>query len=190
MENGGTYTLTNERRIMRDSSGRIYQERWLLVPKGGKVKSQMDVFQVTDPEQHVWLNCTPATKVCELLPYRLTVQTEFRPPIGKSGPLPDGTGFRREEDLGVNNTQGEETHGYRETTTINTGVMGNDKPIVATREFWYSARLGFNLISMVDNPQSGKQVFTVKELSTSEPEGIFFKVPGDYKIVDHMNQQN
>ena len=49
MDNGGTFTLTNERHIARDSKGRIYQERWLLVPKGGTIKSQMDVFQVTDP---------------------------------------------------------------------------------------------------------------------------------------------
>src|SRR4051812_33432171 len=32
---GGTWTLVNERHIMRDSKGRIYQERWILVPKGG-----------------------------------------------------------------------------------------------------------------------------------------------------------
>jgi hypothetical protein len=190
LENGGTYTLTNERRIMRDSSGRIYQERWYLVPKGGKIPSRMDVFQITDPEQHVWLNCAPATKICELLPYRLTVQTEFHPPVDKSGPLPDGSGFRREEDLGVNSIQGEETHGYRETTTINVGVMGNDRPIIAGREFWFAERRGLNLISVVDSPNSGKQTFTVKELTTSEPDGGFFKVPGDYKIVDRMNSPN
>jgi hypothetical protein len=34
MADGGNYTLTNRRRIARDSAGRIYEERWLLVPKG------------------------------------------------------------------------------------------------------------------------------------------------------------
>jgi hypothetical protein len=68
--------------------------------------------------------------------------------------------------------------------------MGNDKPMVSSREFWYSPRLAVNLISTVDDPQSGKQVFTVKELSTSEPEPGFFEVPGEYKIVDRMNEQN
>jgi len=33
-------------------------------------------------------------------------------------------------------------------------------------------------------------VFTVKELSTSEPEARFFEIPGDYKIVNHLNEQN
>jgi hypothetical protein len=190
LENGGTFTVTNERGIMRDSSGRIYQERWILVPKGSKIKSHMDVFQITDPEQHTWYNCITATKVCDLYRYRLTTQDEFQPAIGTSGPLPNGDGFRQHEDLGLSSTQGENTHGYRETTTINTGVMGNDRPIIATREFWYSPRLAFNLISTVDSPQSGKQVFTVKDLSTSEPEPNFFEVPTDYKIVSRLNERN
>jgi hypothetical protein len=188
--NGGTFTLTNERHIVRDSKGRIYQERWMLVPKGGAIKSRMDVFQITDPEQHTWYNCITATKVCDLYSYRLTTTDKFQPAIGTSGPLSNGNGFRIHEDLGLSSTEGEETHGYRETTTINTGVMGNDKPMVSSREFWYSPRLAVNLISTVDDPQSGKQVFTVKELSTSEPEPGFFEVPGEYKIVDRMNEQN
>src|SRR5207244_509634 len=45
----GTFTLANERRIARDGRGRIYEERWLLVPKSGKVESQMNVIQIADP---------------------------------------------------------------------------------------------------------------------------------------------
>jgi hypothetical protein len=188
--NGGTFTLANERRIMRDSSGRIYQERWILVPKGGPIKSHMDVFQITDPEQHTWYNCITATKICDLYLYHLTTQDKFGPPIGTSGPLPSGNGFRQHEDLGLSSTAGEDTHGYRETLTINPGAMGNDKPMISTREFWYSPHLAVNLISTVDDPQSGKQVFTVKEFSTAEPDLTFFEVPGDYKIIDRRNEQH
>ena len=187
---GGTFTLVNERPIVRDSKGRIYQERWILVPKGGAIKSHMDVFQIADPEQHIWYNCFTATKVCNLYIYHMTTQDKFEPAIGSSGLLPNGDGFRQHEDLGLSSTQGVDTHGYRETVTVNTGVMGNDKPMISTREFWYSPHLAVNLISIVDNPQSGKQVFTVKELSTSEPEPSFFEVPADYKVVDHRNDQN
>jgi hypothetical protein len=185
MPNGGTFTLANERRIVRDSKGRIYQERWILVPKNGKIKSQMNVFQITDPDQHTWYNCEAATKICELLFYRHTTQENFQPAIAPSGPLSDGTGFRTHEDLGVSTTAGMDTHGYRETLTINEGVMGNDRPMVSTREFWFSAHLGFNLISIVDTSESGKQVFTAKELSMSEPELSYFEIPEGYKVVDH-----
>lgn len=188
MTNGGSFTLANERHIARDSKGHIYQERWILVPKGGKIKSEMSVFQITDPDQHTWYNCDVRTKICELLPYNLTTTENYQPPTGTSGPLPDGSGFRTHEDLGVGSTQGVDTHGYRETVTYNEGVMGNDKPMVTMREFWYSPQLGFNLVSIVDDPQSGKQVFTVKELSTSEPEPGLFAVPEGYQVVDHRKE--
>jgi hypothetical protein len=180
----------NERRIVRDSKGRIYQDRWILVPKGGKSKSQMNVFQITDPALQTWFNCDVFSKICELLQYTLTTEQKYLPATGPSGPLPDGNGFRTHEDLGVGSTLGIDTHGYRETLTINQGVMGNDKPMVTTREFWWSPRLAINLISIVDDPQSGKQVFTVKDLSTSEPDLSYFEIPPDYKVVDHRTESS
>src|SRR6202030_3262437 len=155
--NGGTVTLVNQRHIVRDGKGRIYQERWLLVPKDGKMESSMDIFQITDPSQHTWLNCETREKVCELLPYNLTTSAVYKPAIAATGPLKDGMGFHLHEDLGMSSSNGLDTTGYRQTTTINPGVMGNDQPMVATREFWYSPQLGINLISKVESPQSGKQ---------------------------------
>jgi hypothetical protein len=189
LANGGSFTLANERRIVRDSKGRIYQERWILVPKGSKIKSFMDIFQITDPEKHTWYNCRTADKVCELLLYQLETTDKFVPATAPSGPLPDGTGVRQHDDLGVSNTAGVDTHGYRETVTLNEGVLGNDRPMVTTREFWFSSKLGFNLLSMVDDPQSGKQVFTVKDLSLSEPELSLFEVPEGHTVVDHRNEK-
>ena len=188
LASGGTFSLVNERKIARDAAGRIYQERWILVPKGSAIKSQMNVFQITDPEMHTWYNCEPATKVCELLKYRLTTEDTYLPGTGASGPLPDGHGSRLHEDLGTNTVEGVETHGYRETLTLNPGVMGNDVPMVTTREFWWSPELALNLVSIVDSPQAGNQAFTVKGLSTSPPEPALFVVPDDYKILDHREE--
>jgi hypothetical protein len=190
MGNGGTYTLTNDRHIVRDRTGRIYQERWGLVPMGGTIKSAMDIFQITDPNQHTWFNCMTTAKVCDLYRYHLTAEEKFEPPTGPTGSLPDGTGFRQHEDLGASNTEGIDTHGYRESITINTGVMGNDRPMVTTREFWYSPHLAINLISIVDTPETGKQIFTAKEISTSEPDPAFFEIPAEYKVVDRRNEHN
>jgi hypothetical protein len=183
---GGSFTLANERAIVRDSRGRIYQERWILVPKGGDIKSEMNVFQITDPAKHTWYNCSTRTKVCELLPYNNNSKALYQPRRGNSGPLPNGRGFSQEDDLGADTIEGTETHGYRETITINAGAMGNDEPMTSMREFWFSEQLGINLRSVVDNPQSGKQVFTVKELSMSEPDPAFFKVPAGYRVVNHL----
>src|SRR5580698_9149911 len=46
---GGSYTFVNQRQVARDSHGRIYEERWLLVPKGSQDQSRMDVIQIADP---------------------------------------------------------------------------------------------------------------------------------------------
>jgi hypothetical protein len=182
--NGGSYTLVNQRHIVRDGKGRIYEERWLLVPKGGAVESKMDYIQIADPSHHTLLNCSVFSKRCELRPFNLTPSMIYKPSLGITGSLPDNKGFRQHEELGVSSTNGMNTTGYRDTTTINPGVLGNDKPMVTMREFWYSAQLGVNLISTVDSPQSGKQHFTVTELTTSEPDPKFFEVPEGYSVVD------
>jgi hypothetical protein len=66
---GGTMTFVNERHIARNGEGRIYEERWFLVPKGSKVKSSMNWIQVADPRQRTLYNCSPQRHVCDLLVY-------------------------------------------------------------------------------------------------------------------------
>ena len=187
---GGTWTLVNERHIMRDSKGRIYQERWILVPKGGPVKSAMNVFQITDPELHTWFNCEVRTKICELLQYTLTTEQSYLPALGPSRTQPNEIGHRTQEDLGPGNPLGVDTHGFRETLTIKPGELGNDRPMVNVREFWWSPQLAINLVSIVDDWQSGNQVFTVKDLSTTEPDVSYFNIPADYKVVDHRTEHS
>ena len=184
LSGGGTVTVSNERHIARDGQGRIYQERWLLVPKGGKIKSTMNVVQIVDPGEHTQYNCFTGPKVCELLPYGLSATANYAPAIGQAGPLPDNSGRRDVEALGVANTAGVNTQGTRVTTTINPGVLGNDRPMVTTREFWYSAQLGLNLVSLVDAPDSGRQSFRVTELTVSEPDPRLFALPEGYRVVD------
>ena len=81
------------------------------------------------------------------------------------------------------------TPAFADTATINAGAMGNDGPMISMREFWFSPELGFNLVSIVDDVQSGKQVFTVKEISTGEPNQSYFEIPSDYKVVDHRYEK-
>jgi hypothetical protein len=45
-------------------------------------------------------------------------------------------------------------------TGLNAGAFGNDRMMTTDREFWYSAKLGFNLLSKRD-PRFGTQTFTV-----------------------------
>ena len=183
---GGTYTFVNQRHIARDSRGRIYEERWLLVPKDGDVKSQMNVIQIADPATHILYNCFTLVQPhrCNLLPFTDSSTATYKPDIAPDGPLPNGKGYRTHEDLGQQTLAGVETTGTRETTVVNPGVFGNDRPYSITREFWYSETLGINLLSQLSNPMAGKQIFTITDVSLSEPEPALFELPEGFQVVD------
>lgn len=185
LNNGGTYTLVNRRPIKRDSAGRIYQERWLLAPKGSGISSRMSWIQIADPNTHTLYQCSAVQHVCELLTYSGSADAHYQPSFFKSGPLANGKGTQTHEDLGGSERAGIPVHGYRDTTTLNPGVMGNDLAMTTVREFYYSTELEINLSSVLDAPQVGRETFTVEELSTNDPDPSFFEPPTGYTIVDH-----
>jgi len=181
---GGTITLANERPIARDSQGRIYQQRWILVPKYGKVKSQMNWIQIADPKQHTLYSCSPGRHICELETYDPTSELAAAEP---RKPIPNGALVQDHltvEDLGTRTIAGVETVGRRETNTIDVGAIGNDQPLTATSETWHSQELAINLLSIRTGPMVGKQNFTITELSATEPDPDLFKVPAGYDIRD------
>ena len=189
MANGGTFTTVNSRPIKRDSEGRIYQERWLMSPKGGNIPSRMSWIQIADPVAHTFYECEPRQKVCELRTLRDSLTARFDPERFKSGSLRDAKGddqgTRTHEDLGEGHFAGMRVHEYRDTTTLNSGVMGNDLPMSTVRQYRFSAELGLNLSSILEAPQIGRQVFTVTEVNPTEPDPSFFLPPRGYKVVDH-----
>ena len=186
LRNGGTVTIVNNRPILRDSAGRIYQERWLLMPKGSGISSRMTWIQVDDPVAGKFYQCSVRQKICEI---HLSVAglRHYDPALLHSGPLKSGKGSFLHEDLGADSAAGLPVHAYRDTTTLNSGVLGNDAPLITVREFRYSPELGFNLSSVLDTAGAGRQIFTVSELTTTEPDPKFFQPPDGYKIVDKRN---
>jgi hypothetical protein len=188
LNNGGTFTTVNSRPIKRDSAGRIYQERWLMSPKDRNIPSRMSWIQIADPVAKTLYQCNARAKVCELVVLGDSTTLRFDPTRLKSGQLKDGKGTRTHEDLGPSFFAGVAVHEYKDTLTLNAGVMGNDLPMVTVRHYRFSAELGFNLTSMVEAPQIGKQTFTVTEISTTEPDASWFQPPQGYTVVDHRKK--
>jgi hypothetical protein len=190
LSEGGNFTFVNQRRVARDSLGRIYEERWLLAPKGKEERSVMNLIQIADPNAHTLYNCftlrTPHR--CALQTFRETAETEYKPAIGKTGPLPDNIGFRTQENLGTRSIEGIETNGTRETTNYNAGVLGSDQPFSAHREFWQAPQLGVNLYSKVVDPGVGKQVFTLTDVNLAEPDSKLFELPEGFIVEDQRKQ--
>ena len=186
LSDGGTITFVNKRRIARDAKGRIYQERWALVPKNGKAESMMTAIQIADPNAHTLYNCFPLaqTKHCDLIMYTASSSTDYTVASPATGPLPGDRGFALHEDLGKQFIAGVETVGTRDATTYNPGLFGNDRKVTIEREFWHSPQLGVNLLSIRSDPRIGKQTFTVSTVILGEPDLSLFELPAGLTVVD------
>ena len=186
LPDGGSITTVNKRQIARDTEGRIYMERWFLVPKDGKVKSEMTTIQISDSSNHTLYNCfmLEPKKQCVLVPYTPSPNAVFKFQGPPTGPLPDGMGKAIHEDLGNQLVAGVETTGTRDTVIYNPGLLGNDRKMTIEREYWFSPKLGFNLLSKRSDPRIGTQTFTATNLILSEPDPKLFDLPEGFKVVD------
>lgn len=84
--------------------------------------------------------------------------------------------------LGTKTMDGLTVQGTRRTRTIPAGQIGNDKPIVITREEWYSPDLQMVISSTRSDPRFGTTTFQLTNINRSEPPQSLFMVPPDYTV--------
>jgi hypothetical protein len=101
----------------------------------------------------------------------------------RPGTLPDGSGIANHEELGKEPIEGVETIGTRESVTYNPGILGNDLRLTIEREYWYSPKLGINLLSIRSDPRIGKQIFRATEIVVFEPDPSLFALPKGFKVI-------
>jgi hypothetical protein len=182
---GASITFINKRAVARDAQGRLYEERWALVPKDSDVKSRIQWIQIADPRLRTLYNCNMVSHVCDLLRYNpapdLAAATAQPQP---SGPLPGGRGTVQLENLGTRVIGGMETTGTRVTTTLNPGTIGNDQPVVTSSETWRSDQLAVNLLSIRTDPLFGTQTFNISELNATPPDPQLFELPAGFTVRD------
>jgi hypothetical protein len=85
-------------------------------------------------------------------------------------------------DLGTSNIDGLEAHGRRFTTTIQPGEIGNDEPIVTTREVWTSPEIPSAVREVTDDPRTGKRTRELVDFTLGEPDPAAFQPPEGYAI--------
>jgi len=180
LEDGSTVTTQLYAVVARDSQGRIYRERRSFVPANSDKESRLQEIMVFDPVAKTKTACVPATRECNITAYRAA--TSFRPL--PAGTFDEGTRHLTREDLGTNVVDDLNVIGTRETTYINQGAVGNDRPLVSTREFWYSPDLETNVSVTRQEPTEGTQVIKLVDLSRSEPEAALFEIPSGYTMHD------
>jgi hypothetical protein len=191
-----------ESRTYRDSSGRTRREEALgALPEGSSSQAEKQVF-LSDPvaganfilnqdaktarrlSTHVMLLRTPAP----------TGENEPPPPaqiiIGDAeienhdGKLltVDSSKDTKTEDLGERTIQGLSCTGKRTTITIPAGARGNERPIVITREVWYSNDIEAIVESTTNDPRSGETHYVLKDIDRSEQPLSLFEPPAQFKL--------
>ncbi len=82
--------------------------------------------------------------------------------------------------LGTKTIDGLTVEGTRVTRTIPAGRIGNDKPMVITREEWYSSELQMVVSSTRTDPRFGTTTYQLTNINRSEPSESLFTVPSGY----------
>jgi hypothetical protein len=177
---GATIVVKNHRMVARDSQGHVFEERRRFVPADSNSPSLLFQMDYVDPSRQTRTVCFPTSQVCDIYNFFAPVSEAILP----VGPLPDGKRYLSREDLGKGEIEGLETIGTRETITAAPGTVGNDREVARTKEFWYSPKLGVNLVVKRFDPLQGTQVFTVSNISLAEPDARLFVLPAKFRVID------
>ncbi|MGA2809369.1 MAG: hypothetical protein ABSE87_14670 [Terracidiphilus sp.] len=180
LPDGSTIMTRLEANLARDSRGRIYRERHSFVAANSGRPSPLNEIHIYDPLSRTQALCSIRTMECVLSDYY--PRTFFDTPV--TGLNSAGTRSLARESIGSDTIEGLYVTGIRETTTINAGVVGNEQPLVSTREFWFSEELQTNLAVTRDDPREGKQVIRLSNLSRAEPDPHIFEIPIGYTVRD------
>lgn len=183
LPDASTVTIQNERVVTRDMEGRIFQERrsFIPVPDDGKRQSVVQMNVYSDPLEHALYNCAPNAKICNLFPYYEPIDQPLRP----AGLQPDGMSFLTRENLGTDTFEGLDVQRTRETFTFYKQSIGNTNTILRVVDYWYSPDLGINVKVVRHDPRDGDQTLWLTNISRSAADPGYFKVPSDYRIIDH-----
>ena len=162
-------------RIYRDSLGRVRREQTVMGLEALDTKNDVRaIVLIIDPVANSIYSMVPGTNTAQRIVMSQMSHLAHRP----EGERP------REETLGSRDIDGITTIGYRMTTTIPAGQIGNDRPITITDERWEARDLKVVVESRHHDPRTGDVEYRLTKISRKEPAAELFKVPGGYKIVD------
>jgi len=101
------------------------------------------------------------------------------PPLLLQGPfLPREGGTTTA--LATKEIDGLKVTGERTTWTIEAGKIGNEKPIVISREVWRSPELMLTVSSRDADPRQGEQNYRLEKIKRGEPDAALMKPPAEF----------
>jgi hypothetical protein len=166
----------------RDMNGRIYYEtrsiqpaddsltHVILDPVAGRIlswgtRSKVVMSQALSAGKHVTVSSLPLQ----------------RDPTSR---VPKDKTEVTTQTLGTKMIAGVVADGTRTTTTIPTGTIGNNEPILLHREVWISEALQLVLAESDDSPFGGNRSMDITKFAQGEPPADVFLPPADMQIRD------
>jgi len=184
--------------IFRDSLGRTRTERPLAISANPNLPKLPTIVQIFDPIAGVAYLLDAQGKVAHRV--ALPPQPEVRALVRQNmAPQPDqpyvvssttvtvmSNGAQtKSEALGKQVIEGVEVEGRRDTSTIPSGVQGNDQPISTVTETWTTRELGMTIVLMKrTDPRMGEVTQKLIHVNLAEPDFSLFQPPPDYKVVE------
>jgi hypothetical protein len=175
LPDGNLIDQKNTATVYRDSQGRTRLEEMRPSNSG----SPQQIIRITDPVARVAYVLDPAKKTA----HRFTLppaKTGTSQPSFRAGSNVNVTS----QDLGSNAANGMFVQGTQTTRTIPAGQMGNTAPIQITTTRWYSSELSVDVSTETNDPQHGKSMTSLTNISRGEPASTLFEVPSDYTVVN------
>ena len=87
----------------------------------------------------------------------------------------------RSEDLGEKVLEGLRVKGERLAATFPAGSVGNERPLEASLETWYSPDLNLFLYRKRIDPRFGEVLYRLTKIQRIEPDPSLFRIPRGYK---------
>ena len=186
LPDGNNITRKTQTTLYRDSQGRFrkevsFSEAGLLADSG----QPRSFVVIQDPVAQVGYSLEPDQKIARKMSFAGRVPRPNGKPTDRMNnrlqkELADGS--LKQEDLGTQTINGVMATGTRYTHTIPAGQIGNEKPIVAVSEHWYSNDLQIVVKSTRTDPRFGTTTYTVTNIQRTEPAATLFTVPADYTV--------
>lgn len=168
--------VTKERRgaFYRDGEGRTRREQPLENVAGVSI-----VGSDNKPQTLIFINDFSAQQQIFL---DVNNKVARKSPLGPgSGPIDMNPGSN-EESLGTRTIEGVAVEGTRISFDIPAGRFGNDKPMKAYTERWFSKELQVLVMSRHLDPVVGEHVFRLVNIKRGEPNADLFAIPTGFKV--------
>ena len=211
LADGTVITHETKGLIARDAQGRIREDLYLVHSGqmgGHEHDMSLQSATVGDPVTHTILIWTgePTKMALQMQMPSLPASGHMTamlgaPPPPPPPPSPPGGAPRvslgntpagpllikddvRTEELGKQSIEGVLVTGKRMTTTIPTGKVGNDRPIIVVHEEWRSPELQILVKTIDTDPRSGEQTMILDGLVRTDPDVALFHAPEGYQVKD------